>query len=67
MERIPPGPHPAISHRSAFAAGIISPMLRFRFDMEKWQTGACQLTNFCVHEQTVSRVANFAIYFATDR
>ncbi|GBQ63192.1 hypothetical protein [Komagataeibacter swingsii] len=26
-------------------------MLRFRSDMEKWQTGACQLTNFFVHVQ----------------
>ena len=47
----PSGPRPAIAYRPAFAAGIISPMLRFRSDMEKWQTGACQLTNFFVHVQ----------------
>ncbi len=35
MTRIPSGPNAAISYRPAFAAGIISPMLRFRSDMEK--------------------------------
>ncbi|MCE2578058.1 hypothetical protein [Gluconacetobacter entanii] len=47
----PEGPRPSIAYRPAFAAGIISPMLRFRSDMEKWQTGACELTNFFVHVQ----------------
>ncbi|MBY4639235.1 hypothetical protein K6L44_04295 [Gluconacetobacter entanii] len=48
----PEGPRPSIAYRPAFAAGIISPMLRFRSDMEKWQTGACELTNFFVHVQS---------------
>lgn len=41
----------SLTYRGSFAAGIISPALNFRSDMEKWQSGASALTNFFVHVQ----------------
>jgi len=49
--QFPTGPSVGLSFKGAFAAGIMSPMMAFRSDMEKWQTGAAQLTNFFVHVQ----------------
>jgi len=40
-----------LSYRGSFAAGIMSPALNFRSDMDKWQSGASALSNFFVHVQ----------------
>lgn len=47
----PERPQIALTYRGSFAAGIISPSLNFRADMEKWQSGAAALQNFFVHVQ----------------
>lgn len=51
MARAPSGPQIGLTYRGSFAAGIMSPSLNFRSDMEKWQSGASILTNFFVHVQ----------------
>ncbi|MXV35869.1 MULTISPECIES: hypothetical protein [unclassified Saccharibacter] len=51
MSQSPFGPHVGLTWRSSFGGGIMSPLLGYRADMEKWQSGAADLTNFFVHVQ----------------
>lgn len=51
MTRPSPGPSVASIFRGSFGGGILSPVIGFRADMEKWQVGAANLTNFFVHVQ----------------
>ncbi|NHN85802.1 hypothetical protein GOB93_14290 [Acetobacter musti] len=41
----------ALSYIASFIGGVMSPSLKFRADMEKWQSGAAELENFFVHVQ----------------
>lgn len=45
------GPHVGLTWRSSFSGGIMSPLVSYRADMAKWQSGAAELTNFFVHVQ----------------
>lgn len=51
MARSPSSPNIGLYFRGSFAAGILSPTLAYRADLEKWQNGAAELTNFFVHTQ----------------
>lgn len=51
MARSAAGPSIAHFFRGSFGGGILSPVIGFRSDMEKWQVGAADLVNFFVHVQ----------------
>ncbi len=51
MSQAPSGPQVGLTWFSSFSGGVMAPLVGYRADMEKWHSGAAELTNLFVHVQ----------------